>query len=217
MAIIGQNAILNQYSPTFYIKNLLDSQVLIYDSTRKAFVNADIATSSVSRLGQLIDISPTIDNPAYRTDGQALVYNSNTQLWQNTFVDYDTLLHKLTSSNFSFSGLSDTTTPSLPNGYVLWNSIGTQLVYSATIPATSIMGLATVATTGDYNDLTNTPPMSSGTVTSVGAIGAQGILYQIVRLHHRNRGNSQRCRPAHARKIRRKSARCGSLTFPVIL
>ena len=40
----------------------------------------------------------------------------------------------------SFLDLSDTTIPSIPNGYVLWNSTGTTLVYSPTIPYSSITG-----------------------------------------------------------------------------
>jgi len=40
MSIIGQNSLLNQYVPTIYIKDLLDGQILKYDSTRKAFVNS---------------------------------------------------------------------------------------------------------------------------------------------------------------------------------
>lgn len=39
MAIVGQNTILNQYVPTFYIKDIRDGHSLQYDSVRKAFVN----------------------------------------------------------------------------------------------------------------------------------------------------------------------------------
>jgi hypothetical protein len=86
-------------------------------------------------------------------------------LWENKFVDYNTLLNKPTSGSFSFAGLSDTAKPSVPNGYVKWNATGTQLVYSTTIPASNISGLATVATTGDYNDLINKPGPQSITLT----------------------------------------------------
>jgi len=90
-----------------------------------------------------------------------LVYNSVTSLWENKFLDYNTLLNKPTSANYSFAGLSDTAKPSVPNSYVRWNSSGTQLVYSTTIPSSDITGLATVATTGNYNDLTNKPTSGS--------------------------------------------------------
>ena len=47
---------------------------------------------------------------------------------------------------------------------------------SGTIPATSVTGLATVATTGNYYDLTNKPTLNAGTVTSVAGTGTvQGI------------------------------------------
>jgi hypothetical protein len=176
MAIIGQNALLNQYVPTFYIKDLRDGQGVIYDSVRKAFVNADVGggNGGVNRLGELIDVSDQVDNPLSLQNGQALVYNSFTSLWENKFLDYNTLLNKPTSSSFSFAGLSDTAKPSLPDGYVRWNSAGTQLIYSTTIPAASITGLATVATTGDYNDLTN-KPSTLGTVTTVSVVSNDGV------------------------------------------
>jgi len=102
MSIFGQNSLLNQYVPTFQIKDLYDGQILTYDNVKKAFINKDA------------------------------------------------------SGNYSFIGLSDTAAPALNDGYVKWNSIGTELVYSATIPADDITGLAEVALTGDYNDLLNT-------------------------------------------------------------
>jgi hypothetical protein len=173
--IVGQNSLLNQYVPVFYIKDLRDGQGVIYDSIRKAFVNADVGGGSggATRLGDLLDVSPSVDNPLTLQNGQGLVYNTFTSLWENKFVDYNTLLNKPTSSSFSFVGLSDTAKPSLPNGYVKWNSLGTQLIYSTTIPASSITGLATVATTGDYNDLIN-KPITSGTVTSITVNGSGG-------------------------------------------
>lgn len=177
MAIVGQNALLNQYVPTFFIKDLRDGQTVKYDSVRKAFVNADGGGGSggAERLGQLLDVSDNVDNPLTLQNGQALVYNSFTSLWENKFIDYNTLLNKPTSSSFSFAGLSDTAKPSLPDGYVKWNSTGTQLVYSTTIPAASITGLATVATTGNYNDLINKPTLTNGTVTTVSVVTANGV------------------------------------------
>ena len=175
--IVGQNTLLNQYVPTFYIKNLTDGQGLLYDATRKAFVNAHITGGSggSQKLGDLLNVSPTVDSPNPTLhNGQALVFNAFTSLWENSFTDYNTLLNKPTSSSFSFAGLSDTAKPSLADGYVKWNSTGTQLVYSTTIPAASITGLATVATTGDYNDLIN-KPSSLGSVTTVSVVSANGV------------------------------------------
>lgn len=176
MSIYGQNALLNQYSPVFLIKNLFDGQILVYDSSRKAFVNADAGTAGggATRLGQLLDVSPNVDNPLSVQNGQALVYNSFTGLWENSFVDYNTLLNKPGPTPTSFIGLTDTAKPSLPNGYVKWDPSGLQLIYSTTIPASSITGLATVAITGNYNDLTN-KPVTGGTVTTVSVVTANGV------------------------------------------
>ena len=55
----------------------------------------------------------------------------------------------------------------------MWNSTGTQLVYSTTIPGSSITGLSTVAFTGDYNDLLNIPPPQ--TINLVGDVVGSGI------------------------------------------
>lgn len=177
MAIVGQNALLNQYVPTFFIKDLRDGQIVKYDSIRKAFVNVDGGGGGggAERLGQLLDVSDNVDNPLTLQNGQALIYNSFTSLWENKFTDYNTLLNKPTSSSFSFAGLSDTAKPSLPDGYVKWNSTGDQLIYSTTIPAASITGLATVATTGNYNDLINKPTITNGTVTTVSVVTANGV------------------------------------------
>jgi len=169
MAIVGQNSLLNQYVPTFYIKDLLDGQTLRYDSRRKAFVNAEGGGGTgADRLGELLDVSDSVDNPLSLQNGQALVFNSFTSQWENKFTDYNTLLNKPvipTNGSFSFIGLSDTATPSLPNGYVQWNATGTQLIYSTTISASSITGLAAVATSGDYNDLINKPGLQTITLT----------------------------------------------------
>ena len=85
--IVGQNALLNQYVPTFFIKNLLDGQTLVYDSVRKAFINSTASGGGgATHLGQLEDVSPNVDNPLSVQDGQALVYNSFTHLWENQFI-----------------------------------------------------------------------------------------------------------------------------------
>lgn len=158
--IVGQNSLLNQYVPTFYIRDLRDGQTVAYDSTRKAFINVDQGggvPGSVTKLGDLSDVYSGVD---LATNGQALVYNSITGLWGNLFVDYNTLQNKPTSASFSFAGLSDTAKPTVPNGYVLWNPAGNQLIYSTTIPATSVAGLAAVATSGLIGSLINVSPIS---------------------------------------------------------
>ena len=177
MAIVGHNALLNQYVPTFFLKDLRDGQTVVFDARRKAFVNADAESASgVNRLGELLDVADSLDNPLVLQDGQSLTYDSVTGQWENRYVDYDTLTNKPTSGDFSFAGLSDTAKPPLPDGYVKWNSTGTQLVYSTTIPVDSITGLAEVASTGNYNDLINLPILTNGTVTHVSFRNADGIV-----------------------------------------
>ena len=170
--IVGQNTLLNQYVPTFYIKDLRDGQTVVYDSVRKAFVNSNaVSGSGATRLGELQDVSSNVDNPLSLQNGQALVYDAACHIWENTFIDFNTLLNRPTNNSYSFIGLSDTAKSALPDGYVKWNSAGTELIYSTTIPASSISGLALVATTGDYNDLLNLPALGTGTVTSVDVSG----------------------------------------------
>lgn len=163
MSIVGINSLINEYVPTFFFKNLVDGQITVYDSTKRAFVNADpgVVISSINRLGELLNVDDSVDIPLHLQNGQALVYDSFTSLWDNKFIDFNTLLNKPLSSAYSFIGLSDTAKPSLPSGYVKWNPDGDGLVYSTSIPAASITGLATVATTGNYNDLINTPVSSA--------------------------------------------------------
>lgn len=51
--IVGLNTLVNQYVPSFYIKNIIHGQYLVYDSVRRAFVNsgsipiADISAENI--------------------------------------------------------------------------------------------------------------------------------------------------------------------------
>jgi len=56
-------------------------------------------------------------------------------------------------------------------GYLYGNG-ASNVTASTTIPSTAITGLATVATTGNYNDLLNKPTLNAGTVTSVATTGS---------------------------------------------
>lgn len=156
MSIVSQNALLNQYVPAFWIKDLVQGQTVIYDNTRKAFINVDpvVVNSPIQNLGQLLNIDDNVDNPL-TPNGQSLVYNSLTQLWGAQFVDFTTLLNKPTNLTYSLIGLSDTKKPSTAKGYLRWDDDGLQVVYDLTIPASVITGLSAVATSGTIGALTN--------------------------------------------------------------
>ena len=93
MAIVGSNALLNQYVPTFYIKDLKDGQIVIYDAVRKAFVNSfgSAGGTGVNRLSQLLDVSPSTGNPLALEPGQVLMYSDVTKQWANTHISFNQL------------------------------------------------------------------------------------------------------------------------------
>lgn len=237
MSISGQNTILNQYAPTFVIKNLVGGQSLIYDPNKKAFVNSFITgTAPANSLESLSDVAI---NPLTLLTGQVLTWNGPND-WTNSYVSYNQLTNKpvlapvatagtlasLTDVNTtglannymllydagtskwitvpsasggnslatlsdvnvstesanqifyydgatlkwqnidlpvlakaiqSITSLKDVSTTIVPNGYLQWNSLGNSVQFVTTIPSGSISGLATVATTGNYNDLSNKP------------------------------------------------------------
>jgi len=85
-----------------------------------------------------------------------------------------TLLGTTNVANISTTGLLTTTnirTTGL-TGYLYGNDSTGNVSASTTIPAGSVTGLATVATTGNYYDLTNRPTLNAGTVTSVSGTGS---------------------------------------------
>jgi hypothetical protein len=97
MSIVSHNALLNQYVPTFYLKDLRDGQTIVFDARRKAFVNATGSIGSDSlRLSDLLDVSDSLDNPLLLQSGQALVYNPGTSQWEAGFIDYETIRNKPT-------------------------------------------------------------------------------------------------------------------------
>ena len=181
MSIVSHNALLNQYVPTFYLKDLRDGQTIVFDARRKAFVNATGSIGSDSlRLSDLLDVSDSLDNPLLLQPGQALVYNPGTSQWEAGFIDYETIRNKPTSADFSFSGLADVAKPPIPNAYLQWDALGTEIIYSTTIPHENITGLHTVAITGDYRDLSNLPVINDGTVTKFTFNNANGIVGTVV-------------------------------------
>lgn len=74
------------------------------------------------------------------------------------------------NNSFSFKGLNDTDDAAVNNGFLRWNSTGTSVSYSTTIPYSVLTGtpvLATVATSGLYTDLLNRPTLFSGSYTDL--------------------------------------------------
>lgn len=199
--IVGQNALLNQYVPTFFIKDLRDGQGVLYDSVRKAFVNVDIngGSGGVDRLGELLDVSDSVDNPLSLQNGQALVYNTFTNLWENKFLDYNTLLNKPTI------GTGTVTSIDISGGSTGLTTIGGPITTAGTITLAGTLSIANGGTgatsaatainnllpaqTGNSGRFLTTDgsttswavvPMTGGTVTSVAATGNQGVTALVV-------------------------------------
>jgi hypothetical protein len=124
------------------------NQLLRYNGT--TWINSDEVVPTINTLGGVVLSSPVND--------QALVFNGTD--WVNKVVNYDSLSNKPTiptNSSFTLRGLSDTSSTAVANAYLQWNSAGTSVIYSSTIPSTAVTGFATVATSGSYNDLINKP------------------------------------------------------------
>jgi len=183
MAIVGQNALLNQYMPTFFIKDLRDGQTVRYDSVRKAFVNAEGGGGGgVDRLGELLDVSDSVDNPLSLQNGQALVYNSFTSLWENKFIDYNTLLNKPTVGSGSVTSVSvvtangvsgvvanPTTTPAIT--LTLGNITPLSVHATGTVLGSNLSG----TNTGDQTIILTGDVTGSGTASFPTTLSATGV------------------------------------------
>ena len=82
-------------------------------------------------------------------------------------------LGAITPSSVTTGGLATVGSLRTSNltGYLYGNG-ASNVTASTTIPAASVSGLATVATTGNYNDLIGKPTLNAGTVTSVAGTGS---------------------------------------------
>lgn len=232
MPISSNSTITNQFVPDFKITDLVNGNILVYNSTEGAFVNTNTIGSHViinqsnlaphsvgplqldtsnnpvsgyvlgvdvngdltylslisggsGALSGLVDtgINTPVANQVLKYDGLLWV-NSTLDVsdvatittpankdilfydgasWVNKqleYADLDNVPSMPTNNSFSFIGLGDTNNTVVNDGFLRWNSNGTQIDYSATIAAIDVAGLSTVATTGDYSDLSNLPNLA---------------------------------------------------------
>lgn len=120
--------------------------------------SATIAATDITGLDDVAtsgDYNDLINLPAISTVGLSNDYN-----------DLDNLPTAPVNNDFSFVGLSDSNNVVVNDGYLQWNATGTEVIYSATIPAASVSGLDDVATSGDYNDLSNLPVIPTAPVNN---------------------------------------------------
>lgn len=110
MAIVGQNALLNQYVPSFFVKNIVNGQVLQYDSTRKAFINVSVPglTPDTSK------ITVSTDNPLPEKFHAQFIINGE----YNDPVEYVFPALDLTS------GVVDCNETNIDNIYAAFESFG---------------------------------------------------------------------------------------------
>jgi hypothetical protein len=113
-------------------------------------------------LNDLLDV--TISLPQ---SGKVLRYNGTN--WVDAQLSFTDIAGAPTNTSYTFVGLGDTNDIAINNGFLRWNATHSQIIYQATIAATDITGLAPVATSGVYNDLTGKPlvPTTLNTLTDV--------------------------------------------------
>lgn len=136
------------------VTTLADGYILVYDSVTETWISqsssdVDLNTYSLDDLGDVVISTPTA--------GDYLRYNGTD--WVDSTIPYSDITGTPTNASYTFVGLSDTNNTPIANGFLKWNSAGTSIQYQTTIPYTVITGLATVASTGSYNDLTNLPTL----------------------------------------------------------
>lgn len=153
--------------PTIYLDEICDvdvstasvGQALVYNGINwvASTISGGSGGSGATILNDLLDV--TISAP---TTGQVLRYNGT--LFVNSTVSYTDIAGKPTiptNGSFTLLGLNDTSDTAVPFGILRWNSTGTGVDYSTTLPASTISGLSTVAISGAYNDLSGRPVLST--------------------------------------------------------
>jgi hypothetical protein len=98
------------------------------------------------------------------TDVMGLQASLDSKLDQSSFIPVN--------ASFSFKGLNDTDDSALANGYLIWNSTGTSISYSTTIPFNAISGKPTTLSGYGITDGVSTSSLS-GTLASYVTTAAQ--------------------------------------------
>ncbi|QCG76181.1 structural protein [Pseudomonas phage vB_PaeM_PA5oct] len=132
---------------------------LIWDRQNQRWINYNLRNiagsggSTVVALNDLTDVTltfPVVDGNVLR----ATVQPDNSIVWQNKQLSYSDLTGTI---SMSLLQLTDTSSSAVPNGFLRWDSSGSTVQYITTISTNDITGLAPVATSGNYNDLSNKP------------------------------------------------------------
>lgn len=143
------------------IADLIDTDIgITSDNYVLQFISGSLTSVSLASLGICLDDLCNVSGASGALNNQALVYNSSSGYFEPQFISGGG------SGSSTFVGLNDTPGSITANQFVVGNGAGNALVFT-TIDTNDISGLSTVATTGDYNDLINTPSLTS--FTTVGA------------------------------------------------
>jgi len=130
---------------------LVNGDTLVWNTSTGKWVVTPVVSGSTTLSG-LTDV-----NIVTESDKQVLYFDATTSTWKNAN------LGNLSKSVLDITSLKDVNSTSVQNGYLQWNSTGTSVNYVTTIPATSVTGLSTVATSGNYIDLSNKPVIPTAT------------------------------------------------------
>jgi len=186
-----------------------DGEYLVGSGTNLVFVSAIPAAdvsglAAVATSGAYVDLLdlPTLvtaftglsDTPGAVVDGEYLVGSGSDLVFVSAIpaADVSGLATVATTGAYSdlsglptlvtaFTGLSDTPGAVADGEYLVGS--GSDLVFVAAIPAADVSGLATVATTGAYNDLSGLPTLVTAFTGLSDTPGSLGTAGQIVRVN----------------------------------
>jgi len=108
-------------------------------------------------------------------NGELCIIYGNADIASGIYCYYDTitgwkLIHPVEASPNTILSLSDVGVQAVANGYLQWDAQANKVEFVTAIPASAITGLATVATSGDYEDLQNKYTLPSATQSELGGV-----------------------------------------------